>query len=41
MELLIFAFFVALALAALLGRTADTRDGADWRESARGIPGQW
>jgi hypothetical protein len=41
MELLILAFVLVIALAALLGWTADSRDGADWRPSSRGIPGQW
>ena len=41
MELFIFAFFLAITLAALLGRTADSRDNADWRTSSQGMPGQW
>ncbi len=41
MELFIVAFFLAITLAALLGWTADSRDGADWRTSPREMPGQW
>ena len=40
MELFILAFILVLALAALLGWTADSRDGADWRPSEVGLPGQ-
>jgi hypothetical protein len=37
MELFLLLFFVAIVLAAILGRVADSRDSADWRPSRDGL----
>lgn len=37
MEVALLVFFVLLVAASLLGWTADSRDGADWRPTDGGI----
>ena len=37
MTLVVLFFFVFLLVAAVLGRVADSRDYADWRQSDNGL----
>jgi hypothetical protein len=37
MELFLLLFFAALLVAAIFGRTSDSRDFADWRPTDQGV----